>query len=146
MIQRLRITFALLLGFAAIAPSALAADSASVQALLITASKGGGGSDPALAPYEATLKRTLPFDTFRLAGQGSASVSGNGRATISLPGGHRVELSGGDRGGGGIKVNVEWKKGGEVVMATALTLRPGVPAVLGRGGDGDVPVVLLVAR
>ena len=73
----IHLTLALLLGVFVIAPIALAADGATVQALMITASKGKGASDPRLAEYEATLKRTLPFDTFKLTGQGSASVSGS---------------------------------------------------------------------
>ena len=143
----IHLTLALVLGVFATAPVALAADGASVQALMITASKGKGGSDPRLAEYEATLKRTLPFDTFKLTGQGSASVSGNNStATISLPGGHRLKLTGGDRAGDGIKVRIEWTSGGKELMNTALVLQAGIPAVLGRGGDGEVPVVLLIAR
>lgn len=143
----IHLTLALLLGIVATAPVALAADGASVQALLISASKGGKGSDPALAPYEATLKRTLPFDTFKLTAQGSASVSGaKSNASISLGAGHRIQLSGVTRADDGIKVRVEWTKGGEAMMSTSLTLQPGVPAVLGRAGDGEVPVVLLIAK
>lgn len=142
----IQITLALLLGLIATSPFALAADGVSVQALLISASKGKGGSDPRLAEYEATLKRTLPFDTFKLTGQGSASLPGNGSATISLSGGHRLQLTGGGRAGSGIKVRVEWTGGGREIMNTSLVLQPGIPAVLGRGGDGEVPVVLLIAR
>lgn len=143
----IHLTLALFLGVLAAAPAALAADSASVQALLVFASKGKGASDARLAEYEATLKRTLPFDTFKLAGQGSASVSGpNSTARISLGSGHQLQLSGGDRAGKGIKVRVEWTSGGRELMNTSLVLQPGIPAVLGRGGDGEVPVVLLIAK
>lgn len=142
----IHLSLAVFCALLATAPAALAAD-ASVQALLISASKGKGASDPRLADYEATLKRTLPFDTFKLAGQGSASVSGGeSSAAISLPGGHRLQLHGGDRAGNGIKVRVAWTSGGREVMNTSLVLQPGIPAVLGRGGDGEVPVVLLIAR
>lgn len=141
----IHLTLALLLGLGALS-SALAAEGTSVRALLINASKGKGASDPQLAEYVPTLKRTLPFDTFHLAGQGTASVSGQGSGSIGLPGGHRVQLSGGGRDGGGIKVRVEWTRGGETMMNTTLVLQPGIPAVLGRAGDGEVPVVLLVAR
>ena len=143
----LQLTLALLLAAFALPPHALAAESTSVQALLISASKGKGASDPRLAPYEATLRRTLPFDTFKLVGQGSASVSGAGaRASVSLSGGHRLQLSGGERADSGIKVRVEWTHNGRDVISTALTLQPGVPAVLGRGREDDAPVVLLIAR
>ena len=139
-------TLALCLGLIATGLAA-PAQNASIHALLIIAAKGKGNSDPRLAEYEATLRRTLRFDTFKLAGQGSASVSGaNSRASISLGSGHKLQLSGGDRAGGGIRVRVEWTHGGREVMNTALTLQPGIPAVLGSGGDGEVPVVLVIAR
>lgn len=141
------LTLALLFAVALSGPAARAADSTSVQALLILASKGQGGSDPRLAEYEATLKRTLRFDTFKLAGQGSASVSGgSASASINLGGGHRVQIAGGDRAGAGIRVRVTWTNGGREMMNTSLTLQPGIPAVLGSGGDGEVPVVLVIAR
>ncbi len=136
----------LLFGVLAMSPGAFAADRASVHALLISASKGKGGSDPRLASYEATLKRTLPFDTFKLVSEGSASVSGSGKSALSLSGGHRLELSGGERAGGGIKVRVEWTQGGRTLMNTEFTLKAGVPVVMGRGGEGEVPVVLLIAK
>lgn len=141
----IQLTLALLLGALVTAPLARAADGASIRALLISASKGNGASDPRLAEYVPTLKRTLAFDTFKLVGQGSATV-GNSAAAIALSGGHRLQLSGGERSGDGIKVRVEWTSGGREVISTSLTLQPGVPAVLGRGGEGEVPVVLLIAR
>lgn len=142
----IHLTLALALAALAFPGAAVAADTTSVRALLINASKGGGGSDPRLAPYEATLKRTLPFDTFKLAGQGSANLAGGGDAAISLGGGHRIELAAGEKSGRGIRVRVEWTHNGRTVMATSLTLQPGVPAVLGRGGEGEVPVVLVIAK
>ena len=142
----IHLVLALLLGVVATSLPAFAAEGASIQALLISASKGKGGSDPRLAPYEPTLKRTLPFDTFKLVGQGSASVSGGGRASIALSGGHRLQLSGGERAGNAIKVRVEWTSGGRMLMNTEFTLQPGVPVVMGRGGEGEVPVVLLIAN
>lgn len=143
----IHLTLVLLLGLIATSRLAFAAEGASIQALLISASKDKGRSDPRLAEYEATLKRTLPFDTFKLVGQGSASVAGsNSTASISLPGGHKLQLAGGERADGGIKVRVTWTSGGRELMNTALTLQAGTPAVLGRGGDGEVPVILIIAR
>jgi hypothetical protein len=143
----IHLILALVLAVVLTARAARAAEGASVQALLIIAAKGKGGSDPRLAEYEATLKRTLRFDTFKLAGQGSAAVSGgNSNASINLGGGHRVQIGGGDRAGAGIRVRVTWTNGSREMMNTSLTLQPGIPAVLGSGGDGEVPVVLVIAR
>ena len=124
-----------------------AADSTSVHALLISASNQKGGSDPKLAGYESTLRRNLPFDTFRLTGEGSTSIASGGSSSLALGRGHRLELQS-EKGGGGIRLKVQWMNGNKVVMNTTLTLQPGVPAVLGRrGGDeGEVPVVLVIAK
>lgn len=132
--------------FSLAAAKAHAAGTVAVQAILVLASKGSGTSDPRLSEYEATLKRTLRFDTFKLAGQGTAALDTPSGATIALGAGHRLQLAGGERSGGGIKVRVTWTNGGREMMNTSLTLRPGIPAVLGSGGDGEVPVVLVIAR
>lgn len=133
---------------ATLAPRGAAADGASVQALLISASNQKGASDPRLSDYESTLRRNLPFDTFRLSGQGTATVTAGGRAGIALARGHRLELTSEPGGGPGIHLKVQWLNGNATVMSTSLTLKPGIPAVLGRrgGDDSEVPVVLLIAR
>lgn len=126
---------------------AVAADGASVDAILIIASTEKGNSDPRLAKYEATLRGNLPFESFRYAGDGSTSVSAGGRATLTLGRGHRLELEGEKSSGRGIRVKVRWLDGGRELMETMLVLQPGVPAVLGRrGGEAEVPVVLVIAR
>ena len=124
-----------------------AADGTLVQALLISASNQKGGSDPKLAAYETTLRRNLPFDTFRLIGEGSASATVGKKTSLALGRGHHLELQREAGGGTGIRLSVEWMNGNKVVMTTSLTLQPGVPAVLGRRGEeGEVPVVLVIAR
>ncbi len=139
---------ALCLAHATLVPRLDAADGASVQAILISASNQKGGSDPRLAAYEPTLRRNLPFDTFRLTGDGAAAVAAGGRARIDLANGHRLELESETGTGSGIHLKVQWMHANKTVMNTTLTLKPGVPAVLGRrgGDDGEVPVVLLIAR
>ena len=126
----------------------LGADSTSVRAILIMATNQKREADPKLAAYEAELQRNLPLSSFQFVGEGSATVSGAGRASITLARGHRVELAREKAGGRGIGVMVHWLNGQSTVMNMSLTLEPGVPAVLGRrpGGDGETPIVLLIAR
>ncbi len=127
--------------------AAHAADGVSVRAILIIASTAKGGSDAKLAPYEETLRRNLPFESFRYAGEGTTSVSGGQKATVSIGRGHKLELDSEKGGGRGIRVKVRWLDGGRELMTTALVLQPGVPAVLGRRGDqAEVPVVLVIAN
>ncbi len=149
------LTLALVLAAVALSPaapaapapkSAKSAKSVTVHAILITASNKKGGIDRKLAPYEAGLLDNLKFDTFRYVTEGTASLPNGGRATITFAGNHRLELE--DDPGEGLSLKVFWMNGSEVVLRTTLTLNPGVPAVLSRRSakDGDVPVILLIAR
>ena len=147
--RTLTFAFSLLVVLLALPFSAYAADQSLVHAILITASKEKAPADRRLAPYEATLQRNLPESSFRLAGEGKASVAGKGnRASIDLAGGHRVELEGGQKDSDGIQIKVRWMHGRTVVMNNAFTFQPGVPIVLGQrsSDDGDVPIVILIAR
>lgn len=125
-----------------------AADGASVHAVLITASKAKAPADPRLAAYEATLQRNLPESSFHFVSESSATISGpNSHATIRL-GNHRIDLDGGARERGGIRLDVQWSNGPTAIMKNTFTFQPGVPIVLGQrpSGDGDVPLVIVVAR
>lgn len=141
-------TFALVLALFALAPAGRAADNASVRAILITATNLKREADPKLAAYEAELQRNLPLSSFRYVSEGATAVSAGGKSAISLDRGHRVEFEGERSGGRGIRMKVRWQSGRTVIMNTTLTLQPGVPAVLGRrpSGDGETPIILLIAR
>ncbi|MBL9210666.1 MAG: hypothetical protein JNL92_09360 [Opitutaceae bacterium] len=144
------IPFALAVGLAllALTPSLRAADNATVRAILITATNLKREADPRLAPYEAELQRNLPLSSFRYVGEGSTAVTAGAKSVIALERGNRIELEGERSGGRGIRMKVLWQSGRTVIMNTTLTLQPGVPAVLGRrpSGDGETPIVLLIAR
>lgn len=132
-----------------LAPFVRAAGENSVHALLIAASNEKGETDRRLAQYEPTLKRILRFESFRLVGEGSADVPASGSGSISLGRGHRLELEGENSGGRGVRVKIRWIADGRQVMDTGLSLRPGVPAVLGgpeTGRSGEVYAVLLIGR
>lgn len=139
---------AVALGLSALSPATRAADNASVRAILITATNLKREADPKLAPYEAELQRNIPLSSFRYVGEGTTAVSAGSKAVIALDRGNRIELEGERSGGRGIRLKVVWQSGRSVVMNTTLTLQPGVPAVLGRrpSGDGETPIILLIAR
>jgi hypothetical protein len=144
----IHLAFAVLLTAIAMPHHARAAASASVRAILITATNQKREADPKLAPYEAELQRNLPLSSFRYIGEGSASVPGTGRVNLPLSRGHRLELEREKGDGGEIGVRVKWMNGNNVVMHTSLTLQAGLPAVLGRrpSGDAETPIVLLIAK
>ena len=143
------LTVSLLLATISAPLAVRAAEGASVRAILIIATQEKAPADPRLEPYESTLQRNLPERSFRYVGQGSASVAGkDSQASISLGNGHRVELVGGNKDADGILLKVRWLNGRTLVMNNSFTFHPGVPVVLGRRprGNGDVPIVILIAR
>jgi hypothetical protein len=129
---------------------ALAAEGAraNVRALLVLASNQRGATDARLADYEPTLRRILRFESYKLAGEGSAALAGGGKSTVRLARGHALELEMEKSDGKGVRLKVNWQDGRRSLMNTGLVLRPGVPAVLGgpaSGKEGEVWAVILVA-
>lgn len=120
---------------------------ANVRAILVLASNQKGASDARLSAYEPTLRRILRFESYKLAGEGSAALAG-GKASVSLGHGHSLELEPEKGDGRGVRLKVNWLDGGRSLINTGLVLRPGVPAVLGgpsSGKEGEVWAVILVA-
>jgi hypothetical protein len=121
---------------------------ANVRAMLVLASNQKGATDGRLADYEPTLRRILRFESYKLVGEGAASVGGAGRSSVKLGRGHTLELAAEKSDGKGVRLKVNWQDGGRSLMNTGLVLRPGVPAVLGgpaSGKGGEVWAVILVA-
>ncbi len=116
-----------------------------VRALLVIASKQPGPADGRLASFEPTLRRILRFESFRLIGEGSTNLAVPGQSKIGLSNGHALELTSDGKPG---HLGVKWQSGGRSLMNTGLSLRPGIPAVLGgpaSGKDGEVWAIILLA-
>jgi hypothetical protein len=133
---------------AALAPAADAADGASVHGILVYASNAKAPADPRLAPYEGPLQRNLPESSFRFAGEGSANFGGSDSTHLDLGSNQRLEIEREAGRGAGIHLKLRWMNGSKVVLSGTFSLQPGVPVILGRrpSGDGDVPIVLVIAR
>lgn len=122
---------------------------ASVRALLVIASNEKGGTDSRLAAYEPTLRRILRFDSYRLAGEGSAGLAVPGNASVNLGRGHVLDLAAEKSEGKGLRLRVRWEDGGRSLMNTGLVLRSGVPVVLGgpsTGREGEAWAVIIIAN
>jgi hypothetical protein len=129
--------------------AAIAAETANVRAMLVIASNEKGGSDSSLSAYAPTLRRILRFESYRLAGSGSANLGLPGKTGVNLGRGHALDLEADKSDGKGIRVRVRWEGDGRSLMNTGLVLQPGVPAVLGgpsTGKEGEVWAVILVAN
>lgn len=125
---------------------AAAAHATTVNAILITAGNNGGATDPRLAPYESTLRRVLRFNAYTFQGSDATRVSDGSRATLLIGQGHELEVEGGSNP---YAIRIRWNDGDRTLMNTGLTLRPGVPAIIGgprTGRSDEVYAVILVAR
>ena len=143
---RLTLLFALLCGLTL---AARAADRASLQGILISASNEPGQTDRRLAPYEPTLRRILRFESYRHLGDDSTSLDIPAQGSLSLGDGHELEVTTEKTDGKSIHVKVRWTAGGRTLMNTGLVLRPGVPAVMGgppTGNKSEVYAVILIGQ
>eukprot|EP01035_Chromulina_nebulosa_P003854 gene3855-biopygen3167 len=93
---------------------------ANVRALLVLASSQRGASDARLAEYEPTLRRILRFESYKLAGEGSAALAGGGKSTVRLARGHALELEMEKSDGKGVRLKVNWQEGRRSLMNTGL--------------------------
>ena len=126
-----------------------AAESARIQGILISASNDKGETDRRLSAYEPTLKRILRFESYHFIGEDSASLSVPESGHLSIGEEHQLEVTAESADGKGIHVRVRWTQGGRTLMNTGLSLRPGVPAVLGgpsTGKKGEVYAVILIGK
>jgi hypothetical protein len=142
----MRIIKLIALALLALSSSALAAD---VRGILVIASNQRGESDARLSDYEPTLRRILRFESYKVAGEGAASLSAPGKATLTLGRGHALKIDAEKSEGKNVRLRVQWQDGSRSLMDTGLSLRPGVPAVLGgpsTGKEGEVWAVILIAN
>jgi len=145
--KTIRLTLALSL-LLATASMSLAAEQTTLRAILVTASNEKGSSDERLAAYEPTLRRILRFESYRYVGEGSVTLAVPARGPLSLGAGHRLDFETESASASGVRMKLAWSEGRRVLMQTGLTLRPGVPAVLGgpRKDDGEVYAVIIIGR
>ncbi|MEO6568960.1 MAG: hypothetical protein ABIO94_09385 [Opitutaceae bacterium] len=78
--------------------------SARVRALLVIASKEKGEVDARLSAYEPNLRQILRFESYRLAGEGSANVPSPGKGSLNLGQGHSLVLESQKSEGGGVRL------------------------------------------
>ena len=125
-----------------------AADRASIRGILVAASNSKGQSDGRLSAYEPTLRRILRFESYRYLGEGSTSLGVPAQGSLSIGQGHRLEVETESVSANAVRVKVSWLDGDRVLLQTGLSLRPGVPAVLGgpSRGEGEVYAVIMIGR
>src|SRR6478736_5650383 len=131
-----------------LASARAAGASASVQGILITASNEPGKTDARLASYEPTLRRILRFQSYHYVGEDRANLAVPESGNLALGDGHQLEVTTEHADGKSVQVKVRWTAGGRNLMNTGLTLRPGVPAVLGgpSTSNGEVYAVILIGQ
>ncbi len=128
--------------------ASLRAADATVHGILITASNQPGATDHRLSEYEPTLRRILRFESYHFIGEDRANLGVPSSGRLSVGEGHELEITTEKADGKSLQVKVRWTAGGRTLMNTGLTLRSGVPAVLGgpSTGRGEVYAVILTGR
>ena len=128
------------------APAA-AAEAASIHALLISASREKGTTDPRLQPYETNLRRILRFESFRFVGEGTARLATPGKGQLGLVQGHRLEIEAEKGDGPRLRLNVRWTSGGRTLLDQPLAVTRGTPAILvgPSSGPGQALGIILIA-
>lgn len=150
--HRILIHLLLLLALITVGAARASADERRVQlhAFLITASnQRGGKSDPRLAGYEPTLRRLMRFESFEYQGSDRGSITAGETTTLLVGQGHELTIQAGNNP---YQLRVRWAEntGSRTLMNTGITVRPGVPAVLGGPptghSSGEVYAVFIVAQ
>lgn len=106
------------------------------HALLVVGSNQSAKSDPRLARYEPNLRRILHLESFRLAGEGSATLAPLGKGAISVGSGQLLELQSEKSDGKGVYLRVNWRNGDRTVINNGREMSPGVPMILVDGSAG----------
>jgi hypothetical protein len=125
-----------------------AADSASVEVILVEAGPGEGGVDKSLRQYAGTLERLFRFNSYRQVGRKQIRLNVPGSGSTSLPGGQTLKLEANEGNGRGLMADLNWTRGGKRLLHTKIKLQPGRPAVLGgpRTKSGGTHLLILTLR
>jgi hypothetical protein len=125
-----------------------AAETASVEVILVEAGPGNGGVDKALKQYAGTLERLFRFDSYRQVGRKQIRLNVPGSGSTSLPGGQSLKLEANEVNGRGLMADLNWTRGGKGLLHTRIKLQPGRPAVLGgpRTKSGGTHLLILTLR
>lgn len=125
-----------------------AAETASVEVILVEAGPGNGGVDKSLKQYAGTLERLFRFDSYRQVGRKQIRLKVPGSGSTSLPGGQSLKLQANEGNGRGLMADLSWTRGGKRLLHTKIKLQPGRPAVLGgpRTKSGGTHLLILTLR
>lgn len=108
-----------------------AAGTANFKAVMIYASDEPAPLDRRLEDIEYRLRRMLKFEHYKHSGEGSLTLNLPGSGVISLGNGHQLRVSATDAGGGKVRAQVQWVRGGQALVSTTVKLSRRSPAVLG---------------
>lgn len=132
------------LAAAVFSSGAFAADSTNIRAYLIKGSNDGGGVDSSLSQFQSNLKQSLPFNTFKIQGTGSANIAVPGSGGIVLGSGQTVSLKADPASNGKLLISVQWKQGGKKLVEIVVEASKGNPTVLVGPSSGSGRLILLL--
>lgn len=117
---------------------------AAVEVILVKAGNDGEGVDSSLSAYAGTLQRLFRFKSYRQSSRQTLKLDPSGEDSISMAGGQTLTLKGLGPSGGGLKADIDWRRGSKRLLHTRINLQPGSPAVLGgpRSKEGTWLLIL----
>jgi hypothetical protein len=108
------------------------------------------GTDPAIAPVEAQLKKIFQFKGYRLIGEAVVGAADGSKVSQRLPGGYsvRAQIYRTDPGTIRVQEIQLWAPGAGPVLQTTVNIHPGQTLVVGNAAEGgkSTATLLLVLR
>jgi len=144
--RRFPLFLALAVILATAVPLSAGAEPLGIKATLILASDQPAAQDLRLDAVEYKLRRIFGFEYYKHYGEASAMVNVPGSTTLDLGHGFRllIKVSGAD---GGFRAKVNWLRGDQSVLNTAVKMKRRTPVILGGiSHEGGTLIVTLVAE
>lgn len=117
-----------------------------IEAMMIHASNEAAPMDQRLEKVEFQLRRIFGFQFYKHYGEGQAMLHLPGQTTVALGHGFHLEINAQHRDGK-IRAQVNWIRGGESLLNTTVSMKPGNHVILGGVPfEGGTLIVTLVAR
>jgi hypothetical protein len=122
------------------------AGTVTIEAMMIHASNDAAPMDRRLERVEFQLRRIFGFQFYKHYGEGQAVVNLPGQTALALGHGFHLDINAQHKDGK-IRAQVNWIRGGESLLNTTVSMKPGNHVILGGVPfEGGTLIVTLVAR
>ncbi len=132
----------IMLALLALSVGSVAAQTVTMEAMLIQASDRPQAMNQRLDKVEYRLRRVFQFEHYGFLGESRTALTLPSQTTVSLGHGYTLWVNATGRDGR-VRAEIQWRRGSEVLLSTTVSQKRGVPAVLG-GPPHDGGTLILV--